>query len=370
MPSEPWLRIHVLLNAVVPPDSVVGLQVSFEQFVPLQATEGVRFLYLLVGAGLLLVTTIDLFWTILWTSGGAGPLTSPLMKETWRGLRTINSQQSRVLTLSGPLILSLTLTTWIVLLWAGWTFLFASDANALNYTRGPGPVRWVGRGYFVAYAMFTMGNGDFSPTGPVWRIVTALTNASGMVLITLIVTYVISVLRAVVNKQSFTGSVMGVGETSESFVRSGWDGDDLRQLDLPVESFASSLSTLASQHKAYPILHYYRGGRRQHATPVAVAVFDDALTILRFGIDPERQPNRPVIETARSATRDYVRTATSPPAGRTPPPPDLERLRNADIPVASDEGFADKLEDLAEQRRKLLGVVEAQEWQWPSERQQ
>ena len=346
------------------------MQVSLEQLIPLQETGGVRFLYLLVGVGLLLITTIDVFWTILWTNGGAGLLTSPLMKGTWRGLRTVDSQQSRVLTLSGPLILSLTLTMWVVLLWAGWTFLFASDANALGYTRGPGPVRWVGRGYFVAYTMFTMGNGDFSPTGPIWRIVTGLTNASGMILITLIVTYVISVLRAVVNKQSFASSVMGVGETSETFVRSGWDGDDLRQHDLPLESFASSLSTLASQHKAYPILHYYRGGRRQYATPVAVAVFDDALTIFRFGIDPERRPSNPVIETARSATQDYVRTAMSPPAGRTPPPPDLDRLRNADIPVASDEEFADTLEDLAEQRRELLGVVEAQEWQWPAERQQ
>ncbi|USZ76008.1 potassium channel family protein [Halorussus vallis] len=341
-----------------------------EPLMPLQATGGVRFLYTLVGIGVLLVTTIDVFWTILWTNGGAGLLTSPLMKGTWRGLRTVDRQESLVLTLAGPLILAFTLTMWVVLLWAGWTLLFAGDVNALNYTRGPGPVRWVGRGYFVAYTMFTMGNGDFSPTSPIWRIVTAFTNASGMILITLIVTYVVSVLRAVVNKQSFASSVMGVGETSEAFVRSGWDGDTLRQHDLPLESFASSLSTLAAQHKAYPILHYYRSERKQHAAPVAVAVFDDALTIIRFGVDPERRPNEPVIETARSATEDYVRTAMSPPAGHTPPPPNLNRLRDADIPVASDEEFTDKLADLAEQRRELLGVVEAQEWEWPSERQQ
>ena len=332
--------------------------------------EGVRLLYLLVGVSVLTVVTIDLLWTILWTNGGAGPLTSPLMKGTWRGLRTLDDQQSRVLTLSGPLALSLTLTMWVVLLWAGWTFLFASDANALNYTRGPGPVRWVGRGYFVAYAMFTMGNGDFSPSSPIWQVVTALTNASGMVLITLSATYLISVLRAVVNKQSFASSVLAVGETSETFVRRGWDGDHLQQHDLPVESFASSLSTLAAQHKAYPILHYYRSEREQHAAPVAVAVFDDALTILRFGIDPEQRPNKPVLETARSSTQDYVQTAMSPPAGRTPPPPDLDRLRDADIPLVSDEEFDEELEDRVERRRELLGVVEAQKWQWPSERQQ
>ena len=354
----------------VPPDSVAGIHASLGLLVLLQAVEGVRFLYLLVGVSLLTVVTTDLLWTILWTNGGAGPLTSPLMKATWRGLRTVDDGESRVLTLSGPFVLSFTLAMWVVLLWAGWTFLFASDATALDYTRGPGPVKWVGRGYFVAYTMFTMGNGDFSPTSPTWRIVTALTNASGMILITLVATYVISVLRGVVNKQSFASSVLGVGQTSETFVRTGWNGDHLQQHDLPVESFASSLSTLAAQHKAYPVLHYYRSERAQHAAPVAVAVFDDALTLLRFGIDSEQRPNEPVLETARSSTQDYVQTAMSPPAGRTPPPPDLDRLRDADMPLVSDEEFDEEVADLAERRRELLGVVEAQRWQWPSERQQ
>ncbi|MFC6823744.1 potassium channel family protein [Halopelagius fulvigenes] len=341
-----------------------------ESLVPLQAVEGVRLLYLLVGISLLTVVITDLLWTILWTNGGAGPLTSPLMRWTWRGLRTVDNGKSRVLTLSGPLVLSLTLGMWIVLLWAGWTFLFASDATALNYTRGPSPVKWVGRGYFVAYTLFTMGNGDFSPTNPVWRTVTALTNASGMILITLVVTYVISVLRGVVNKQSFASSVLGVGETSEAFVRTGWNGDHLQQHDLPIESFASSLSTLAAQHKAYPVLHYYRSKRAQRAAPVAVAVFSDAVTILHSGIDSEQRPNEPVLETAQSSVQDYVQTAMSPPADQTPPRPDLDRLRDAYIPLVPDEEFDEELESLSERRRELLGVVENQEWQWPSEQQQ
>lgn len=370
MPSGPWVIIHVLLGTIVSTGSVAGIHASLGSLVPLQAVEGLRVLYLLVGISLLTVVITDLLWTILWTNGGAGPLTSPLMRGVWRGLRTVDDGKSRVLSLSGPLVLSFTLTMWVVLLWAGWTFLFASDATALNYTRGPGPVKWVGRGYFVAYTMFTMGNGDFSPTSPIWQTVTALTNASGMILITLVVTYVISVLRGVVNKQSFASSVLGVGETSEAFVRTGWNGDHLQQHDLPIESFASSLSTLAAQHRAYPVLHYYRSERAQHAAPVAVAVFEDALTILRFGTDAEQRPNEPVLETARSSTQEYIQTTTSPSADRTPPPPDLDHLRDADVPLVSDEKFDGVLEDRVEQRRELLGVVEAQKWQWPSERQQ
>ncbi|UPV76701.1 potassium channel family protein (plasmid) [Halorussus limi] len=359
----------MLVNTSISFGSVERVHV-YLGFVPLEVTENVQFLYLLVGVGLLIVGIIDLLWTILWTNGGAGPLTSPLMKGTWRGLKPLGDSNSRVLSLAGPIVISLTLAMWVLLIWAGWTLLFASDANALNYTRGPEPVSWVGRGYFVAYTMFTMGNGDFSPASPLWQTVTALTNASGMVLITLGVSYVTSVLRGVVNKQSFASSVMGVGETAESFVQTGWDGDDLQQHDLPVESFASSLSTLAAQHKAYPVLHYYRSERRQHAAPVAVAVFDDAVTILRDGIDADHRPNELILETAQSGVQDYIRTAMSPPADRTPPSVDLDRLRDAGISTVSDEEFDEKLSNRADQRRQLFGVVEEQEWQWPSEQQQ
>lgn len=54
------------------------------------------------------------------------------------------------------------------------------------------------------------------------------------------------------------------------------------------------------------------------------------------------------------------------PADRTPPPPDLDRLRDRDIPTVSDETFDDSLDELAERRRNLLATVEADAWHWPA----
>lgn len=325
--------------------------------------------FLIVGVVLILFAVIDLLWTALWADGGAGPLTSSLMANTWRGLRSVGERRSRVLSLSGPLCLSLTLAMWVILLWAGWTFIFASGANSLAYTRGPEPVSWVGRIYFVAYTMFTMGNGDFSPTSGTWRIVTALTNGSGMILLTLSVTYVINVLQAVVKKRSFASSVRGVGEGSEVFVTTGWNGENFVQHDLPLDTFASKLSTIASQHKAYPILHYYRSAEQRNSLPIAVAIFDDALSLFRFGVSPEDRPNQPLLETSRSSVKDYLRSVYSlplQPADQTPPTPDLISLREADISTVSDGEFSDSLEGIGDRRRKILGIVESQAWQWPS----
>ncbi|MFC7138800.1 potassium channel family protein [Halosimplex aquaticum] len=327
--------------------------------------------YLGLGVVLLTLAVTDLLWTTLWVDGGAGPLTSSLMAATWSALKSVGKQHSRLLSLSGPLVLSLTLLTWVGLLWSGWVLVFSAGANALDYTLGPEPVNWVGRMYFVAYTMFTMGNGDFSPTGGVWRIATSLTTGSGMVLVTLSVTYLINVLRAVVQKRSFASSVHGVGTRSESFVVTGWNGDDFDEHNLSLETLASQLSRIASQHNAYPILHYYRSAERRYALPIAVAVFDDAMSLFRFGVTPEDRPSEPLVERGRSSVEDYLKSVyTLPiePADQPPPAPDLTRLREAGVPTVPDEEFADALGDESDRRRRTLGVVDSQAWQWSSNR--
>jgi len=328
----------------------------------------VNVLPLAIGAALLVLAVVDLLWTTLWSDGGAGPLSARLTGWTWDGLSAVGGSRSRLLSLAGPLVLTLTLAAWIGLIWIGWTLVFAGGDPSLADTRDAGPISWAERFYFVAYTLFTMGNGDFTPTSGVWQIATSLTTASGMLFVTMGVSYVVSVLGAVVDKRSFASSVTGIGTRSEEFVADGWNGEDLDQLDLPLDTLGSDVSRLSKQHKAYPVLHYYHSEDPEDASAMAVAVFDEALTLLRFGVPAEHRPNDPLIDAARSSTLGYLQTLSSiavESADETPPPPDLDRLQEAGIPTVSDEEFADALEDLSERRRKLLGAVTADEWHWP-----
>ncbi len=326
--------------------------------------------FLALGSLLLISAFIDILWTTLWANAGAGPLSTRLISGAWHGLRMLGDRQSRLLNLAGPIILTLTLTMWVALIWGGWTFVFAGGENALADTRDVGPISWAERTYFVAYSMFTMGNGDFTPTDGIWQIATSLTTASGMLFVSLGISYVISVLGAVVEKRSFASTVTGIETQSEAFVRDGWNGEDFNELDLPLDTLASDLGRLAKQHKAYPILHYYHSDEADDAAARAVAIFDDALTTLRFGVPETHRPNTPLLNTARSSAQDYLQTLNSigiQPAEDTPPPPELDRLREADVPTVSEEEFARALDDLSERRRKLLGGVTADAWNWPSE---
>ncbi|WP_049924369.1 potassium channel family protein [Halopiger djelfimassiliensis] len=327
-------------------------------------------LYLGAGLVLLIAVIVDILWTTLWVDGGSGPLSGRLTTGVWRGLRRASGDRTRPLSLAGPLILSLTLVMWIGLLWIGWTLLFAGGTNALVSTRTGDPATWTGRLYYVAYTMFTDGNGDYSPTSGTWEIASSFTTATGMAFVTLGISYILSVLGAVSAKRSFASDVTGLGQRSEAFVRASWAGEDeaFRGLEEPLESLSSQLSMLAEQHKSYPILHYYHSERSKQASAVAVPILDEALTIYRYGVPDDEQPNPTLVEDARSSTQSYLETldtAFIEPANDAPPEPDLDRLREAGVPTVSDEAFAAALADLTDRRRKLRGVVDADAWHWP-----
>jgi len=115
---------------------------------------------------LLGVVLLDALWTTLWVDGNASPLSSRLTTWIWQGTRALfRRRQDRWMSLNGPLTLAVIVLTWVVLLWAGWTFVFAADDDAILSTRDGTLPSWTGRIYFVAYTMFTMGNGDFTPKG-------------------------------------------------------------------------------------------------------------------------------------------------------------------------------------------------------------
>ncbi|WP_306058910.1 potassium channel family protein [Natronococcus wangiae] len=328
-----------------------------------------RPLYLAIGIVVLVAVIVDIIWTTLWVDGGSGPLSGRLTTGVWRGLRVSSGDHPKVLSIAGPLILVLTLAMWIGLIWIGWTFLFAGDETALVSTQTGAHADWTGRLYYVAYTMFTNGNGDYSPATGTWEIASSFTTATGMALVTLGVSYILTVLGAVSEKRAFANSVTGLGERSEAFVRAGWTDEEFRGLDLPVESLASDLSHLADQHKAYPILHYYHSERGKRASAMAVPIFDEALTLFRHGVAEDAQLDPALVENARSSTDSYLdtlETAFIEPADEVPPPPDLDRLRGEGIPTVDDDEFEDALKDLTQRRRSLLGVVRADAWHWPS----
>jgi len=325
-------------------------------------------LLLMAGLSLLVLVVADLLWTTLWVDGSAGPVSRRLSTVLWRAMLHAFRGHARILSLAGPIILTATLLAWVGLLWAGWTLLFAGEPGALIDTRDPEAVTWSGRIFFVANAIFTMGNGDFRPRDGGWQLVTSAATASGMLAVTLAVSYVLSVLSAVNVKRAFARGVTGLGTASHDFVRHGWDGKDLTALDPVLASLQSQLGQLVEQHRAYPILHYYHCQEGGDSAAWAVAILDEALTMMQYAVPPEARPNQALLQNTASSVERYLATLRSvhiEPADASPPRPRLEDLTGLGIAGLDRGRFERALSARDERRRALAGMLQADGWSGP-----
>ncbi|GGO04567.1 potassium channel family protein [Saccharibacillus kuerlensis] len=319
--------------------------------------------FILLGIGL-----IDFVWSTLWVEGGTGPVTMRLSAVAWKGFRALFGRRPQMLSLAGPIILSLTVLTWIGLFWVGWTLVFASDPHSLIDTRTDTVASWGERFYFSAYALFTLGNGSIIPNGTRWEMATIATTATGMLSITLAVTYLISVLSAAAQKRAFAQNVFGMGRSAEEILSEAWNGSDFHDMDLLLHDCASQLSSLTSQHHAYPILHYYHSERIEQSGGVAVAVLDDIVSLLQFGVRSSDLINKLILKETRSSIDNYVSAlgAGHPhKASQKPDAPRLTVLREQGIPVQSDEAFEQALKPSIDRRQKLLGILQMSARKWP-----
>jgi uncharacterized membrane protein len=323
--------------------------------------------FAVTGVGLVLLALLDALWTTLWVDGAAGPVTRRTTTWAWRAvLAAVGRRRHGVLTAFGPLVLVSTLAGWILLLAAGWVLLFASDADALISTQDY-DVTWTGRLWFVAYTLFTVGNGDFAPTPGLWMALSSLVAASGMTLVTLAISYLLSVIGAVVAKRAFAGQVTGLGTKAAEFVLSGWNGSDLRSLDRTLADLSSQLARLTQQYESYPVLQYYHAAKRERSPVKAVAILDDALTLMRFGVPEHARPSVTELTSARSAVQSFLGTLESAlitPAPDPPPSPGLRELREGGVPTVEDDEFAQAIDGLHERRQALLGLVRGDGWNW------
>lgn len=312
-----------------------------------------------VGCALVALAFLDALWTTL-APRGAGPLAKALARAWWQAALWTHRQTGWQWPLStaGPSLLVLALVAWVGLLWAGWLCLFSLDPASVVTATDQRPASLAGRVYYVGFVLFTLGTGDYEPVGPLWEVLSAVASLSGLFLVTLSITYVLSVVSAVAKKRALAGSIHSLGTTPGGVLARAWDGAGFAGLDLHLVSLASELERHTQRHLAYPIVHYFYSRTPRTALGVAVATLDEALLLAGCVARPGRLPPavlgpaRQTVESFLDTLReDYVR-----PARAAPPPPDRRALASAGVPL-DDAALDEAVQEAAERRALLAGFV-------------
>ncbi|WP_432547432.1 ion channel [Kineococcus sp. SYSU DK004] len=325
-------------------------------------------LFDVLGALVVLVVCADALATTLHV-GQAGPLTRHGLGLLWRGLLRLHRHDtsSRLLAAAGSVMLVLTVLGWVVGLWVGWTLvLFGSDRVVDSTTRESVPFADVV--YYAGFSLFTLGVGDVVAAGSTGRLLSTLASFTGLFVITLSITYLLSVVSAVVASQALAVRITALGEDPAAVVRGGWTGQGfssafVQQLIALTDLVASSAET----HLAYPVLHYFRGSEPSSSAVVALARLDDALLLLQHAVHQDARLEPGVVEPLRRTVERYLDTTSSARVGGdlpAPPAPDTEPLARAGVPLADAAEYAVGVAAAEQRRTSMRRHLDSNGWSW------
>ncbi len=318
----------------------------------------------LIGTVVLIVTIYDVLWTTLRLTSG-GPITSWVTDSLWKTSLGL-TRSHKVLATLGFFIVLFTVALWILLTWTGWTLVMEISPQAVLHTATGHAADLGERIYFTGSTLVTLGNNEYRPGSPGWRIVTLVAAANGFSMFTLIVTYLLPIVNAELERRRLAVYITALGRTPHEILLRAWNGSGFGMLPDHLVSLTMPMMEVGQGHLAYPVLHCVHSSTRETALAPSVAVLDEAITLFA-GVCPEQRPDKGAFYPLRQAIAEFLSTlaeAHLEPKGETPSPPSLDPLRKAGIVTVKDEEFRLALDSLVDRRRLLLGLVEEEGWCW------
>lgn len=329
-------------------------------------------LFVAVGSALIVAALVDLVWTTVAAGSGAGPLAGRLARRLWQLALARHRRRTshRLLSTAGVLVVLAVLGAWITLAFTGWVLVFSATDGAVRATDSGEPAGLVDRIYFAGYVLFTLGNGGYSPGAGTWQVATVLATGTGLVLVTLAITYLVPVASAVAQRRQLASYIASLGADPTDIVTRSWTGSGFGSLSQHFVALTQLMHGAGQHHLAYPVLHYFHSRDRESAAALNIANLAQALHLLRHGVAGDARPDPAAVGALDSAVGSFLDTLSSAyiaPGDEALHPPPLEPLRQAGIATVGDADY-DAAAATTERRRRLLAALVRDDGWAPSER--
>ena len=318
------------------------------------------------GAALIIAVLIDVTWTTVAAGSGAGPFTSRFSRAMWRVALLIHRRRNggTFLVSAGVAIVVSVLVTWVTLLLAGWVLIFSSSDGAVREASNGDPGDLVDRIYFAGYTILTLGLGDEVPGDGIWQLATILAAGTGLVLVTLSITYLVPVASAVVQRRHLAAQIAGLGGTAHDIVQRGWNGNDFGSLAQNLSMLLPNLHTVRLQHLTYPVLHFFHSQSRNDSTAIHVTNLVQAVGLLRYGVKDSVRPDDQTLAAVEYGLDEFLSTMDGVHITDSAEPVDaapLEPLQRARIPTDPSR-YQQHIEDTERRRRLLASYLHDDGW--------
>ncbi|GAB2774420.1 hypothetical protein GCM10010465_20900 [Actinomadura fibrosa] len=144
------------------------------------------------------------------------------------------------------------------------------------------PATYIERFYFTCYLLSTVGIGDFIPGNSTSELLAGILSFSGFILITTGLTYLLSVVNAVLNKKELSLSIATLGQDLEEMYNYFKNEDDLASLMSDSSDLRQQILRNSSSYLAFPMVNFFLTRDREFAVIVQLARLYEVLVVLRM----------------------------------------------------------------------------------------
>jgi hypothetical protein len=224
------------------------------------------YLWAALGVLLLMLVAYDVYATILHARARGGPVSETLNRNVWRAVRFFafrlpRQRRHRLLNIVGPLLLPSLIGVFIVLLIVGFAFIYYPHMpSQFTVENEAGGNRWLESLYFSGITLTTVGYGDIMPRTTAMRFVALLEGATGFSLISLGITYLVTVYRALERKRAVALSFYHQAEEGADvagFITHHFVSGQFYGLESALRTASRDLQELLESHVEHPIIHYF-----------------------------------------------------------------------------------------------------------------
>ncbi|MDX1543379.1 MAG: potassium channel family protein [Christiangramia sp.] len=325
-------------------------------------------LLLIAGILIYLFTVLDIIQTTLSMQGG-GWITSRFSHGFWTIFLRLSGRdgKKKILSHTGYILLISIVLIWVFLLWSSFVLLLASDHDSVINSTTREAAYLLEKIYYAGFTISTLGVGDYIPSLGSWRIISAIYSFTGLILLTMSVTYFIPVLSAIIEQRKLGIRLSNLGNSPEEILINSWNGKDFTEFTGKIDDLSESLVHHSQNHRAYPVIHYFHNWKEKNAVILQLARLHEALYLLKYEIDKEKRPNEMDLKPLEIAFQNYREVITEVThiklIEEAPPLADTGILKKQGL-IVHDRSSIKVNEELINTRRLFQTLVRQDGWSW------
>lgn len=247
----------------------------------------------LFGAGLVLNTIGDILMTVL-HSQKESRLNWAFNRAVWRALRLLSMvfparYKHRVLAWSIPAMIAGLIGTWILLLVVGYALIYTPWISSPQHFTVPPTVssHLVSALYFSGLTLATVGYGDITPQSPVFRLVTVTEGFTGLIVISMSITFLLTIYPSLIQTSSLAESLNeetdGAVDAVPMVARYLASGN-FEALADRITHLNRELLAITEAHRLHSVLYYAHPMEVHLGLARVLVLLRGLITTIRFGL--------------------------------------------------------------------------------------